>query len=226
MRRKLRIAVISIVVLLVLLLLAVLGLYLAAQHEPEFYRQAMQAEPEVLRQGSDRMLQRVTVLKNDVRRVGQWQTIITAEEINGWLAVDLVENHPNALPDWASDPRVAIDPEHVLMACRVQRGKVKGIVTFDVDVAIAETNMVALRIRTAQAGLLPLPLEKIAERVTTAAQRMELRIEWRQVDGDRVAMISVPPPKTDDDKAVRIETLELREGEIYLDGTTGPVEKK
>ena len=43
-------------------------------------------------------------------KAGHWEIRFTADEINGWLAVDLVKNHPNALPPTLKDPRVSIDP--------------------------------------------------------------------------------------------------------------------
>ena len=51
---------------------------------------------------------------------------------------------------------------------------------------------------------------------------MKFRIEWRRTGNDPVAMLSFPP--TDDDRPMRIETLRLGEGEIYMAGSA-PEEK-
>ena len=54
------------------------------------------------------MLRDIAAIESAVNTPGRWQTTITAEEINGWLAVDMVKNHPKLLPPTFHDPRVAI----------------------------------------------------------------------------------------------------------------------
>ena len=56
--------------------------------------------------------------------IGRWQALFTAEQINGWMAVDLARNFPNTLPPGVVDPRVDIRPEGVTVACRYLEGAV------------------------------------------------------------------------------------------------------
>ena len=97
MSRRFRLAFLIAGGLAVLVALVLLGLYLAARHEPAFYRQAMEIDNAVLEKASDRMLQQATALASAVKKEGRWEVLLTAQEINGWLAVDMVRNHPNAL---------------------------------------------------------------------------------------------------------------------------------
>ena len=92
-----------------------------------------------------------------------------------------------------------------------------------VDVYLAKPNVLALRIRKARAGLLPVPLKTITDQITEKAEEMDLGLRWRQADGDPVAEIPIPPPRDADDKAVRVETLRLGEGKVYLAGSTEPL---
>ena len=101
--------------------LVLLGLYLAAQHEPAFYREAIEIDPAVAEKQSDLMLQQATALASAVKKEDHWEALFTAEQINGWLAVDMVKNHPHTLPPDFSDPRVAIDGRRVIIACRFAR---------------------------------------------------------------------------------------------------------
>ena len=48
---------------------------------------------------------------------------------------------------------------------------------------------------------------------------MQLRLKWAQAGSDPVAMLSLPDDD-DADRVVRIETLELRKGEIRVSGIT------
>jgi len=219
-RKKLRIALLIFLGVLAVIAAGLFGLYRASQQVPKFYRQAITLDPVAQKQASDQMLQQAAALASDLRKEGRWQAVFTAEQINGWLAVDLLENHPGALPRSLRDPRVAIDPDGVTLGCRFQRGNLNSVVTLTIQPYLPEPNVLALRIHKARAGLLPMPLAEILDRISQTARRMELRLEWRQTDGDPVALISIPPPRDQQGKVVRIETLRFRDGEIYLAGTT------
>jgi uncharacterized protein YpmS len=216
--RRLRLFLLIIVGLAVLVALVLLGLYLAARHEPAFYREAMEIDAAVLEKASDRMLQQTTALASAVKKEGRWEALFTAEQINGWLAVDMVKNYPNTLPPTLRDPRVAIDPKQVTVACRFEQDGANSVLSLTVQPYVPEPNVIALRIVKARAGLLPLPLRPVTDGLSQAVRDMQLRPEWRHAGGDPVLMLSFLP--TDNARSVRIETLRLGDGEIYVAGTT------
>ncbi|MBN2473469.1 MAG: hypothetical protein JXB62_02585 [Pirellulales bacterium] len=220
MRKKLRVA--AAVGGGLLLLIAVGGYLLvrASQQVPQFYRDAMAVAPAVQRKASDQMLRRATALVNEVQEEGHWQALFTAEQINGWLAVDLVENHPQALPPSLRDPRVAIDPSGVTLGCRFHQGQLTSVLSLAVEPYLPEPNVLALRICRARAGTLPVPLGEVLDRVSAAAGEANLHVHWRQIDGDPVVFIAIPQPRDQEDRMVQIESLHLGEDEILLTGST------
>jgi hypothetical protein len=205
--------------LAILVAVALVGLYVALRHEPAFYRRALETDKVVLEKGSDRMLQKIAAMQNDFTRPGRWQFVVTADEINGWLAVDLVKNHPNALPAALRDPRVSISPSDLTIGCRYEQGVMGGILSMTVRPTVTEANVVALRIVRARAGALPAPLKQVLDGVSRAAGSMQLRLDWRHTGSDPVAMLSVPDDP-DADRVVRIERLELADGEMRIAGVT------
>ena len=215
-----RLAILTIVLCLVLLL-AVGGLFTlhrASQHVPEFYDRAIQADPATQKDASDKMLQKAAALVSDVGNEAEWKSLFTEDEINGWLAVDLAENHPDALPSSVTDPRVSIKPDRLTLACRYERGGWKCVLSVVLDVYLADSNVVALRIRKARAGAVPLPLDEVLDRITAVAGKADLQLRWQQAEGDPVALLSIRPPRDDDERVVRIESIKLGDGEIYLAG--------
>ena len=72
----------------------------------------------------------------------------------------------------------------------------------------------------ARAGRLPWPLAAILDGTAEAARRHSLPLAWRRADGDPVALFTIPPVRDEDGKRVRIEALQLGDGEVYLAGTT------
>ena len=81
-------------------------------------------------------------------------------------------------------------------------------------------NVLALRIRSARAGWVPIPLRTFLDAIGQAVRRAGLRIEWRQADGDPVALISIPPPRRTGGKRVRLAAVGAGDGRISLSGTT------
>jgi len=219
-RRVIKIAFFVVCGLVLVIGGGMFAMYKASQQVPEFYREALQVEPVKQHEASDQMLQRATTLASEVKQEGKWKALFTAEQINGWLAVDLVENHPGALPRGISNPRVAIEPDRVMLACRARRGELDSVVSLTVEPYLAEPNVMALRIRKARAGLLPLPLDRVLSYISRAANRLDLRLQWRQADGDPVALVSLRQPRDRHDRFVRIEALQLGESEVYLAGST------
>lgn len=205
----------------ILLLAGMAWMYQASQAVPDFYQEALVSVPAVEQeQASDEMVEQATALVNEVRRTGDWEALFTDEQINGWLAVDLVKNHPGLLPKEAKDPRVVITPNGAKLACRWDNGQFETIFSLDGDIYLTEPNVVALRIRGARAGALPLPLDSILEAIRKAAADAELPISETQADGDPVVMITIPPPEGAERTSVWVENLELRDGAVYLAGRT------
>ena len=219
MSRMLRLVLFVLGGLVVLLLVMLLAIYVAARHEPEFYRKALETKRDVLEKGSDRMLRKVAALESAMVKPGHWEIRFTADEINGWLAVDMAKNHPSALPPSLKNPRVAIGPKELSAACRFEQGDAVSVLSLTIQAYMSEPNVVALRIVRARAGLLPLPLGRVLEGLSQAARDMRFRLEWRRTGGDPVALLA-PADDGDARWIVRIETVRLDEGEIYVAGTT------
>lgn len=205
---------------MVLALVGAFLLYRATQHVPEFYQQALRAEPVAQKQASDEMLQKTTDLAKNVKKKGHWEAIFTDAQINGWLAVDLQASHSNTLPPEIRDPRVVIEPGQVQLGFRFVRGDWNTVVSLAVEPTMPEPNLLALRIRRVRAGSVPLPLNRLLDEISKAVSRTDIRLEWRQADGDPVALLSLPSPRDTNGKQVRIEAVRLGRGEIYVSGTT------
>jgi hypothetical protein len=197
-----------------------LAMYCAAEHVPAFYRQAMATEQPANEKGSSEMLQQATAFASDVRKEGHWQAVFTAAQINGWLAVDFVQNYRGTLPDSFRDPRATIEADRMVLACRVTWGPLSSVVTVAIEPYLAEPGVLALRLRNARAGLLPLPLRKLVDEISAVARHAKLNLRWRQSHGDPVALISFADPADAQSNHLRIESLQLADGEIYVAGTT------
>ena len=166
------------------------------------------------------MFARAKALASDRGQEDRWNGLFTAEEINGWLAVDLGKNLANLMRGSLSDPRVAIEQDTLMVGCRLRRGDATTVLSLSGDAYLAGPNTVGVRIRTARAGAVPLPVGKIESYISEAANRSGLTVQWRQFGRLPVALISFPAPRSEADRLVRIDTLRCGKGEIYLSGST------
>jgi uncharacterized protein YpmS len=219
MSRRFRLTILIGCATLAALIVIALAVFFSLRYEPQFYVEALAVDHESQKKASDEMLRRAAELVNDTKKRGKWQIAFTAQQINGWLAVDLVNNHPNMLPSYLSDPRVAINPDGVVLACRYKQGVVSSVLALTVEPYLPEQNAPALRIVSARAGLLPMPLGRVLDAISQAAMLSDWRIEWRQSGGDPVAMFRPPQPATGG-PAVKIETVRVDKGEIFISGST------
>src|SRR5262245_4295160 len=97
---------------------AVGGLYWSCQQMPDFYVRALGQDRTTAESAGNDLLHQAANLAGDVRRSGRWQAQFTAEQINGWLAMDAAPNHARLLPPQISNPRVGIESDRAQVAFR------------------------------------------------------------------------------------------------------------
>jgi len=219
-KRWLQVGLGLVSVLLVILAAVLFLAQRASQHVPAFYAEALKADPARQRIAGERMTKAAAALASDVQREGRWQAVFTEEDLNAWLAVELVEKHGDLLAAAVSDPRVKIEPDNLTIAFRYRDGGRSVVVSLAIDAYLVEPSVVALRIRKARAGALPLPLDNILREVAKSTDQWEWQVDWRQAGGDPVAQITIPPLGARRNRQAQIETLRLESGKIVLAGAT------
>ncbi|MEI8374794.1 MAG: hypothetical protein WCJ35_18375 [Planctomycetota bacterium] len=219
MQKKIRFALI-VVTLVGLLAAAVYAIYRASQQVPEFYAEAISIPTEAQEEESDLMLLQITTLHNELQGKGSWREVFKAQTINGWLAVDLPRNHPTLLPRGMHDPRVHIGPEGITMACQVDRGGFRGVISLQISAFVESDDVVGLRVHKARLGAIPWSFRSVLDRITDAAKKSYIDIDWRQVDSDPVALIKIASAKGDRKQHIHIDAILLEEGAMIVSGTT------
>ncbi|MCA9245809.1 MAG: hypothetical protein KDA42_01810 [Planctomycetales bacterium] len=211
---------IVLTIVVAVLAVAAFSAYRASQHVPEFYTEALELDVEQFSQVSQELESRVTMLYSDARKDEKWYAHFTDRQINAWLAVNLLEQYGDWISEDAHDPRVKIAPDGITLAVRVDEGALQVVYSFEMDLYLNEPNELAFRLRKARAGKLPIPLATVVAEVSATAEDMEYPLSWKQVEGDPVALAPIHPQFDEDNNELRIDKIELREGAIYLTGTT------
>jgi hypothetical protein len=222
LRRFVRRAIRFILITVVVVGVAIWVIYASAQKEPEFYQVALSLSEQAQAEQGDGFEKQLIELQNNARTQRQWQAVFTEVQINGWLASDFSEKFPNSLPRNVSDPRVGIEQDMLRIAFRFNSTRVKGIVQAEADAFCTEIpGQIAVRIRSVRSGLVPIPMNSIADRVSAALRRLGARVQWTEIDRDPVALIDLPPDKVKfGNKRITIEAIQLLEQQLVLTGTS------
>ena len=149
----------TLVLLLAIAVASIYFLYGSMQREPEFYQAAIQISQVELEEDGDRFETKVLDLQNDARDQGIWSHVFHEDEVNGWLAVDCPEKFPELIPAFVQSPRIRFSESEFQIVFRYQSRRVSAVVNISGDVFIAEPGgELAVRIKEAKSGLLPLPV--------------------------------------------------------------------
>ncbi len=226
MKRSLRKAMRVTGVLLLLCLIALAAFFVwawrASRKVPDFYAAALLAPEEELTQSGEALVQDLQQLRDDVHREGTWQVVLTEQEINGWLAIQLPRRFPDLLPPQLSDPRLDIDATRVRLAARYTGKRLESVLYLSASIDTREgDNVIALTLLEAHAGLLPVPVQSVTKYVDRAAAKLKVEIEWEEDEQGRpVAVFTVPMPESTRKLDVRIDEVVLQTEQIVAYGRT------
>lgn len=194
-------------------------LYRSTQYVPEFYAAALTMPPEAADRAGDEFSSNAMTLAGEVRKEGTWSALFSQDQINGWLTVDLLEKHPELLPQECAHPRVRLLDDRAQVGMKMTLGGVETIVWLDLEAHMTPEHEIAVRLADVRAGDVPLPAGEVLDAVTQAAKNLDLSLRWTTVDGAPTAIIGLPPLDADG-LTYELRRLKLSEGGLYVSGTT------
>jgi len=193
----------------------------AATVAPVFYRDRIaEAVTPGTEQAARRLVTKLAALQAAADQSGTWETAISEDEINGWLAFDLPRNHPLLLPANLVAPRVALAAERVQAAARRRCGPVSGIVSLDVELRLRPPGVVECAVADARLGMIPLPRGPWLHWLAARLAPLGLPTEFRRRAGGSVLAIVIPAAGP---RPVVVDALVVNTGELLLAGRTGDV---
>lgn len=215
-----RLIVLGVLVVTAVVVSSMFGVYWAVTSAQPFYEVALEQDPAVLEQKSQQLESRFTTLHTDLQSQGEWQTVIAADEINGWLATKLPESFPGMLPDEIREPRVAVEQSEVKLAAKSDVSGVETVLSVAFEPFVTDDGDLAIELRQVLAGSLPIPSRNIAERLATSTRRMGLPIRWAQNNGHTVMILERRLWDTETGENRVLKAIELADGKLFLSGYT------
>jgi hypothetical protein len=208
----------AIVGIIAVVALTIPGLaWLSLTHEPNFYRALVADGPKDLREAKAKHFVASSLqLRNDISNEREWQAVFTDQEVNAWLAEDLVTHFADQIPAEIHQPRIAFGAERVTLAFQLDRGPIRTVIWVVAQARVPEDNVLALTLEKIRAGVIPISSERLIGPITEQAKDHGLDIRWTRENDLPVALIRFNPDQAHSD--VVLERLNIRQGQIRLSG--------
>jgi hypothetical protein len=220
----LRRIVIGLLVLVAVAGVGMVAVYRATQWVPPFYEQRLGLDSTELAQAGDQLEQQLQAIQETHEDETVWNTILTEDQVNGWLAVNLKKKFPRLLPYSVRNPRVAFTPDDALIACQYASKTMSAVISLNVNARATERkNVVAVTLTNAKLGAVPGLLDMAIEEINQAAKRAKIDLEWAEEDGADVAYITIPEHLIDDQHRFELHDVEIANGELRIAGQLVPV---
>jgi hypothetical protein len=192
------------------------AIWLSLTHQPTFYRTLTHLPQDQLESKAKHFVASSLQLRNDISNERDWQAVFTDQEVNAWLAADLVTHFADQIPPEVHQPRIAFSADRITLAFQLDRGPIRTVIWVVAQARVPEDNVLALTIEKIRAGVLPIPADQFIEPITRQAREHGIDIQWSRENDMPVATIHFSPNQQRSD--VVLEQLSIRQGQIRLSG--------
>jgi hypothetical protein len=190
--------------------------WLSLTYQPSYYR-AMVLQSREQRQGKARkFVAQGLQLRNDICNEPTWEAVFSDQEVNAWLAEDLVTHFADHLPPEVHEPRVLFELDRIILAFELRQRGIDSVITVVARPRVPAGNTVELTLEKIRAGILPVPADNVLDRIVEYARFLGIDVEWTRRDGYPVVLIRYTPNLQRDD--VQLQELQIRTGQLRLAG--------
>src|SRR4051794_4034128 len=167
----------------VLLLIAAIPclIWISLTHQPGFYRAVVELPRGDREVKAKRIMAQSLQLRNDICNEPVWEAVFTDQEVNAWLAEDLVTEFADQLPPEVHEPRVMFELDRVTLAFELEQRPVNSVIWVVARPRVAAPNVLELTLEKIRAGMLPVPAEKVIDRIVEHVRAHGLDVRWKRV---------------------------------------------
>ncbi|MCL2742839.1 MAG: hypothetical protein FWE67_03215 [Planctomycetaceae bacterium] len=221
-RQRLRLFSYLFLLVMLLFLLILYMLYLSAQRKPAFYKDELSTPLLTSQRRNDDMLKSINRVHNGIQSVVKkekksWGGKFTADELNGYFAVEAVKPGANIIPAVIKEPRLTISPQKCNLAFLIERDGFGGVLHFTFSIQMPEPNRLMLRIKNAHIGTIPVSRNYIVTLLHDTLKQKGTDVTVGNEAGDPT--LSFPLDFKFKNDTLVIETLEIEDGALSFTGS-------
>ncbi len=200
------------------------AVWLSLTHKPSFYRDLAGVPREQLEAKAKHFVANSLQLRNDISNEHDWQAVFTDQEVNAWLAEDLVTHFADQIPPEIHEPRISFGADRITFGFQLDRGPIRTVIWVVAQARVPEDNVLALTLEKIRAGVIPISAERLIGPIADQARDHGLDIRWTRENDLPVALIRFKPDHGRSD--VVLEQLSVRQGQIRLSGRSDRLQGK
>jgi hypothetical protein len=192
------------------------GAWFSLTYEPYYYRAMVGLSREQRAGRAKKFVAQSIQLRNDICNEPNWEAVFTDQEVNAWLAEDLVTYFADRLPPEVKEPRLLFEVDRIILAFQLRQGGVQSVITVVARPRVPGGNTIELTLEKIRAGILPVPADNILDRIIEYARSHGVDAEWARKDGFPVVVMRYTPHIERED--VQLEELQISDHQIRLAG--------
>ena len=192
------------------------GAWFSLTYEPYYYRAMVGLSREQRAGRAKKFVAQSLQLRNDICNEPNWEAVFTDQEVNAWLAEDLVTYFADQLPPEVNEPRLLFELDRIILAFQLRQRGVQSVITVVARPRVPGGNTIELTLEKIRAGILPVPADNILDRIIEYARYHGVDVEWARKDGFPVVVMRYTPNIDRED--VQLEELQIRDHQIRLAG--------
>ena len=185
-------------------------------YEPYYYRAMVGLSREQRAGRAKKFVAQSLQLRNDICNEPNWEAVFTDQEVNAWLAEDLVTlfRRPASSRSQRAARPLRARPDHSRLPASPGRRSIGD--HGRCSPAGPGGNTIELTLEKIRAGILPVPADNILDRIIEYARSHGVDAEWARKDGYPVVVMRYTPHIERED--VQLEELQIHDHQIRLAG--------
>src|SRR5208337_3200587 len=105
------------------------AIWFSLTYQPSYYREMFSLPHEQREIKAKHFLAQSLQLRNDICNEPSWEAVFSDQEVNAWLAEDLVTHFADQLPPEIHDPRVLFEQDRITLAFLLKQGAMQSVIT-------------------------------------------------------------------------------------------------
>ena len=147
-----------------------------------------------------------------------WQTELTEEEINGYLAIEVPKQLPQLFSNGIKNPRVSLQNDKLEIACQIEQGMVSGVLDLGIDIQFPRPNRVVILFQKAYVGVVPFSRETVRDTFAEGLRGGGRKLEATEVQGYPALAIDLGNDLKNQDFSLILREIRPTNGSLSISG--------
>jgi len=153
-----------------------------------------------------------------IPRKQHWETELTEDEINGYLAIEVPRLLPQLSSSGIKNPRISLRDDNLEIACQIEHGMVSGVLNLGLDIQFPQPNRCVILFQKAYVGLVPFSRETVRDTFASGLKGGGRTMESAAIQGDPALVIELGNDLKNPEFALILREIRPTNGSLSISG--------